>query len=64
MRPGRVLAAYYTKGGNIKNEVKVQLADEVLASKEQAKEALTQERVPRAYEKVVRDYFDTMDVPQ
>jgi len=64
MHPGRMLASYYTEGGTIKNESKVQLQEVVLEGKQRAKEALVDQKVPRAYEKIVRDYFESLDVPK
>jgi len=36
----------------------------VLEGKQRAKEALVDQKVPRAYEKIVRDYFESLDVPK
>lgn len=62
MHPGKMLASYYTEGSNIKNESKAELQQVVLESKQRAKDALTDQRVPRAYEKTVREYFESLDV--
>ncbi len=64
MHPGRMLASYYTEGGTLKNESRVQYEEVVLESRQKAKDALTDQKVPRAYEKVVRDYFESLDAPQ
>jgi allophanate hydrolase subunit 2 len=63
MKPGRVLAAYYTEGGQIKNESKVEYQEIVLESKQEAKDALTDQKVPRTYEKVVKEYFESLEAP-
>jgi len=64
VQPGRIVASGLVEGGNIKNESTVELAATILESKQQANEALNDQKVPRAYEKVVRDYFDSLDVPK
>jgi hypothetical protein len=61
MRKGEMLASFYTKGGQLKNESKVQYEEVVFESKQQAKDALTDKKVPRTYEKVVREYFDSIE---
>jgi len=63
MKQGRMLASMLTKGGQIKNESKVQYSEVVMDSKQRAKDALTDQKVPRAYEKSVREYFDSLEAP-
>lgn len=63
MKQGKMLASMLTKGGQIKNESKVQYTEVVVESKQRAKDALTDQKVPRAYEKSVREYFDSLEAP-
>ncbi len=63
MKPGRVLASYMTPGGQIKNESIVEYHEMVLEGEQKAKEALSDQKVPRTYEKVVKDYFENLEKP-
>lgn len=60
MRQGRVLASFLTEGGMVKNESKVQYESVVLESQQLAKAALTNQTIPRAYERIVKDYFESL----
>ena len=64
IQPGRVISSFLVPGGNIRNETRAELENVVLESKQKAKEALTTQKVPRAYEKVVGGYFDKLEVPK
>lgn len=64
LQKGRMLSSMYTDGGNIKNESVVELSSVIAESKQTAKEALTDQKVPRAYEKVVGKYFESLQTPQ
>ena len=60
MRKGRILAGFFTEGGQLKNESKVAYQQIVLESKQEAKGALGSPRIPRAYRNTVRNYFDSL----
>jgi hypothetical protein len=64
VQPGRTLVSFYTAGGNIKNESRVELQTVLTNSQQAAKQALTDQKVPRAYEKVVKGYFENLEVQQ
>jgi hypothetical protein len=61
LREGRVIASFYTEGGQLKNESKVEYSDMVIESKQNAKEALAGSRIPRAYQTTVKNYFENID---
>lgn len=60
LRKGRVVGSFFSDGKQIKGNVKVQYADEVRAAEAEAAQALEQEKIPRAYEEYIRDYFHKM----
>jgi hypothetical protein len=64
LQKGRMLSSMYTEGGNIKNESVVELQAVVTEGKQAAKQALTDQKVPRAYEKIVGQYFENLQTPQ
>ncbi len=63
LREGKVLASFYTEGGQIKNEAKVEYRDVVVKSQQEAKDALAGQRIPRAYQDVVKNYFESLKTP-
>jgi len=60
LRKGRVVGSFFSDGKQIKGDVKVQYAAEVRAAEAEAAEALQQEKIPRAYEEYIREYFHKM----
>ena len=48
------------KGVSIKGQSKVAYEEAAVAAQADAQSALSQEKVPRAYQGAVRDYFDDM----
>ena len=48
------------KGVSIKGQSKIQYEEAVAAAQSEAQSALSQEKVPRAYQNAVRDYFDDL----
>jgi hypothetical protein len=56
--PGGQMPAITLKGVSIKGESKVAYEEAVAAAQSQAESALSQEKVPRAYQGNVRNYFD------
>jgi len=60
MKPGRVVGSFFVDGQQIKGEAKARYVEQVRAAQSEAAQALHQEKIPRAYERYVRDYFQGM----
>ena len=60
MGPGNQMPSITLKGVSIKGTSSVQYEEAVAAAQSDAQSALSQERVPRAYQGAVRDYFDDL----
>lgn len=58
---GPVIASWYFKGEQVKGEAKLDFKQVVQTSKERASEAISDNRIPKRYEKAVKRYFDEMD---
>ena len=58
--PGGQMPSITLKGVSIKGQSKVAYEDAAVAAQGDAQSALSQEKVPRAYQGAVRDYFDDM----
>lgn len=58
--PGGQMPSITLKGVSIKGTSKVQYEESVTAAQADAQSALSQEKVPRAYQGAVRDYFDDL----
>ena len=58
--PGGRMPSITLKGVSIKGTSKVQYEQEAVAAQTDAQAALSQEKVPRAYQDSVRDYFDDL----
>jgi hypothetical protein len=58
--PGGQMPSITLKGVSIKGTSKVTYEEEAVAAQADAQSALSQEKVPRAYQGAVRDYFDDM----
>jgi hypothetical protein len=56
--PGGQMPSITLKGVSIKGQSKVALQESTVAAQAEAQSALSQEKVPRAYQGAVRDYFD------
>ncbi len=56
--PGGQMPSITLKGVSIKGQSKVALEESTAAAQADAQSALSQEKVPRAYQGAVRDYFD------
>ena len=56
--PGGQMPSITLKGVSIKGTSKVDYEAAATAAQSDAQSALTQDRVPRAYQGAVRDYFD------
>jgi hypothetical protein len=56
--PGGQMPSISLKGVSIKGSSKVQYEESVAAAQSDAQAALSQEKVPRAYQGAVKDYFD------
>ena len=63
IQSGRVVGSFFSDGKQIKGDVKVEYVEEVEAAEAEAAQALEQEKIPRAYEDYVRDYFHQMKSP-
>jgi hypothetical protein len=58
--PGGPMPSITLKGVSIKGQSKVDYAEAVTAAQSDAQSALSQEKVPRAYQGAVKDYFDDL----
>ena len=58
--PGGKMPSISLKGVSIKGTSKVQYEESVTAAQADAQSALSQEKVPRAYQGAVKDYFDDL----
>jgi hypothetical protein len=58
---GRVLAAWYVKDESLKGEARVQLRKVLEASRNEATDEVDQERISLQSQRVVRDYFNSME---
>jgi hypothetical protein len=56
--PGGQMPSITLKGVSIKGQSKVQYQEAAAAAQTEAQSALSQEKVPRAYQGAVKDYFD------
>lgn len=54
---GPIIASWYFQGSHVKGESRRELTDIVQAAKDRASEAVTDNRIPRKYEKTVKKYF-------
>jgi hypothetical protein len=59
-KPGGQMPSITLKGVSIKGTSKVAYEEAVTAAQSDAQSALSQEKVPRAYQGAVRDYFDDL----
>ncbi len=62
-KPGKgpIIASWYFKGPQIKGESKRKFSEAVQAGKDRAAEAVSENRIPRKYEKSVKKYFGQLD---
>ena len=60
MSPGGSMPSITLKGVSIKGTSKVKFEEAATAAQEEAQSALNQDKVPRAYQNAVRDYFDDL----
>jgi hypothetical protein len=60
MSPGGSMPAITLKGVSIKGTSNVKFEEAATAAQQDAQSALNQDRVPRAYQSAVRDYFDDL----
>jgi hypothetical protein len=58
MSPGGAMPSITLKGVSIKGQSTIQFQDAATAAQADAEAALNQDKVPRAYQNAVRDYFD------
>jgi hypothetical protein len=58
--PGGQMPSITLKGVSIRGSSKVAYEEAAVAAQADAQSALSQEKVPRAYQGAVRDYFDDM----
>jgi hypothetical protein len=58
--PGGAMPSITLKGISIKGQSKVDYAEATTAAQSDAQSALSQEKVPRAYQGAVKDYFDDL----
>jgi hypothetical protein len=58
--PGAPMPSITLKGLSIKGQSRVEFTESVTAAQANAESALSQQRVPRAYQNAVREYFDDL----
>jgi hypothetical protein len=58
--PGAPMPSITLKGLSIKGQSRVEFTETITAAQTDAESALSQQRVPRAYQNAVRDYFDDL----
>jgi hypothetical protein len=58
--PGGQMPSITLKGVHVKGESRVQYEEAVTAAQSEAQSALSQEKVPRAYQNSVKEYFDDL----
>jgi hypothetical protein len=58
--PGGPMPSITLKGVSIKGQSKVDYTESVSAAQSDAQSALSQDKVPRAYQSAVKDYFDDL----
>ena len=56
--PGGPMPSITLRGVNLKGESRVQVEEAISAAQQEAQSALNQEKIPRAFQRGVRDYFD------
>ena len=56
--PGGPMPSITLRGVNIKGESRVSIQEAVAAAQDEAQSALSQQKIPRAYQQTVRSYFD------
>ena len=57
---GKIVGAYFTRGAQVKGESKAEYQEVIRAAKAQAAEVIEHERIPKGYEKLVKDYIDSI----
>jgi hypothetical protein len=60
MSPGSSMPSITLKGVSIKGSSNIKFEEAATAAQQDAESALNQDRVPRAYQNAVRDYFDDL----
>lgn len=58
--PGAPMPSITLRGVNIKGESRVSIREAIAAAQDEAQSALSQQKIPRAYQQTVRSYFDDM----
>jgi len=58
---GPIIASWYIKGPQVKGEAKRKLVEVVQAAKDRAAEAVSDNRIPREHQPVVKKYFSEME---
>lgn len=60
LQPGGPMPSITLRGVSIKGDSKIAYTEAVASAQTDAQTALSQEKVPRAYQNTVRDYFDDL----
>lgn len=58
--PGGPMPSITLRGVNIKGESRVSIQEAIATAQEEAQSAISQQKIPRAYQQTVRSYFDDM----
>ena len=59
---GKILHQLFVSGTPEKGEALVEYTDVARAAKQQAASSLAREKIPREYENIVKDYFDSLEI--
>ncbi len=62
--PGRPMPSITLRGVSIKGESRVNIEEAIATAQDEAQSALSQQKIPRAYQPAVRSYFDDMVVKE
>ncbi len=57
---GAVIGQFYFEGEQVKGEVNKNIAEVVSAAEREASDRMSRDRVPRQYQKSVKEYFSTV----
>ena len=60
MKGGKIVSQQFVKGQHLKGKSEVEFYDATSAAEIDATDALNRDRIPRAYRKGVRNYFDRL----
>ncbi|MBI5368350.1 MAG: hypothetical protein HZA54_15045 [Planctomycetes bacterium] len=63
-KKGEILGTLFVKGAPIKGEAKREFTDAMNSTIQESTDALAKEDIPAGYKKLVKDYFDSVEVKE